>query len=127
MTEPSNAVLSEQVRQLRKDFYYHKEATKRDVKDLEDEVKITKEATHTLNLNMSYVRETVSETKDMTKNMMNEFVKVQNEQSKLINDFINSDKRMSNKRKFWVSVLQVVSGIVVTVIGFWLTGEIKGG
>lgn len=127
MTEPSNAVLSEQVRQLRKDFYYHKEATKSDVKQLEDEVNRTKEATHTLNLNMSYVRETVSETKDMTKNMMNEFVKVQNEQSNLINDFINSDNRMSNKRKFWVSVLQVVSGIVLTVITIWLTGEVKGG
>ena len=123
MTEPSNAVLSEQIRQLRKDFHYHKETTKSDVKQLEDEVNRTKEVTHTLNLNMSYVRETVSDTKEM----MNTFVTVQNEQTKMINDFINSDNRMSHKRKFWVSVLQVVSGIVLTVITIWLTGEVKGG
>lgn len=116
---PSNEVLSEQIKQLRKDFYSHKNDTQKYIRQLEDELNETKEKTNTININMSYVRDTVSDMKAM----MSEFVKVQNEQSQKIDNFVNSDKRMSDKRKLITSILQVVSGIVIAILGMWGAGQ----
>ena len=120
MTEPSNAVLSEQIRRLRKDFYEFKNSTKDEIKEMEDKVDGTKEIASQVNFSLKYVKESV----DKMDKMMGNFIQVVNYQNEKNDTFVNSDKRMSNKRQLTVSILQVISGIVIAVIGFWTAGKI---
>ena len=121
MQELNNSVLTEQIRRLRDDFAEHKKTSREEMKELEQDLESTRRVTNELNITMNYVKDTVSEMKDM----MNSFIGVSNEQNERIDDFINSDSRMNHKKQFAISVLQVVTGIIITLAGFWLKGEIK--
>ncbi len=131
MTEPNNAVLQEQIKQLRKDFQDFKISTREDIRELEKDMEKNNTTTNQLSIMMSYVKDTVLEMKEM----MNSFIIVQNDQNKKmgesftaqnekIDGFINSDTRMNHKRQFVVSVLQVASGIIIALLGFWASGQI---
>lgn len=120
MTEPSNAVLAEQLRHLRKELIEHKRVNRIETRELERDISKALETTNTLNITMEYVKEAVSDMKEM----MSKFVAVQNTQNDTINDFVNSDKRMSHKRQLVVAILQVVSGIVIATIGIWGAGKL---
>ena len=119
MHEPNNAVLQEQIKQLRKDFQDFKKSTREDIRELEKDMETNNTTTNQLSIMMSYVKDTVSEMKDM----MNSFIGVQNAQNQKIDDFVNSDKRMDHKRQFVVSVLQVLAGIFGTILTFWAAGK----
>lgn len=131
MIDPTNAVLAEQIRQLQKDLKDNKRETKEELKELEVKLNQTTRVTDEVNLSMQYVKEAVN---DM-RGMMKEFVgmmttqngqidKKISEQHKKIDEFINSDKRHDSKKQFFVSILQVVAGILATVLGFWASGKI---
>lgn len=131
MTEPSNAVLAEQIRRLQEEFRDNKANTKEELKELEDKLNRTARVTDEVNLSMQYVKEAVN---DM-RGMMKEFVTMMttqsgqidkkiNDQHQKIDEFINSDKRHDSKKQFVVSVLQVLAGILATVLGFWASGQI---
>lgn len=131
MTDPTNAVLAEQIRQLQKDLKDNKRETKEELKELEVKLNQTTRVTDEVNLSMQYVKEAVN---DM-RGMMKEFVgmmttqngqidKKISEQHSKIDEFINSDKRNDSKKQFFVSILQVVAGILATVLGFWASGKI---
>lgn len=119
-TEPTNAVLSEQLSQLRKDFSDHKKTNREEMKELERDLESTRRVTNELNITMNYVKDAVSEMKEM----MNSFIGVSNQQNERIDKFINSDSRRSHKRQFVVSVLQVAAGILIALIGIWGSGKI---
>ena len=131
MTEPTNAVLAEQIRQLQREFESNKQITKEELKELELKLNQTTRVTDEVNLSMQYVKEAVS---DM-RGMMKEFVTMMStqsgaidkkisEQHKKIDEFINSDKRSDSKKQFVVSILQVFAGILATVLTFWASGKI---
>lgn len=131
MTDPTNAVLAEQIRQLQKDLKDNKRETKEELKELEVKLNQTTRVTDEVNLSMQYVKEAVN---DM-RGMMKEFVgmmttqngqidKKISEQHSKIDEFINSDKRNDSKKQFFVSILQVVAGILATVLGFWASGKL---
>lgn len=131
MIDPTNAVLAEQIRQLQKDLKDNKRETKEELKELEVKLNQTTRVTDEVNLSMQYVKEAVN---DM-RGMMKEFVgmmttqngqidKKISEQHSKIDEFINSDKRNDSKKQFFVSILQVVAGILATVLGFWASGKI---
>lgn len=131
MIDPTNAVLAEQIRQLQKDLKDNKRETKEELKELEVKLNQTTRVTDEVNLSMQYVKEAVN---DM-RGMMKEFVgmmttqngqidKKISEQHSKIDEFINSDKRHDSKKQFVVSILQVVAGILATVLGFWASGKI---
>lgn len=160
MTEPNNAVLAEQISQLRKDLIAHREETKEDFKERDDKLTTYKreirqelkelelgidsaqKVANDVNTSMKYVTEAVGEMKksvngfiDMIRSQNSQFIEMigsQNtqidnklsEQNKKIDDFVNSDKRRDSKRQFVVSVLQVLAGILATVLGFWASGKI---
>ena len=148
-TEKSNAVLEEQIKQLRKDLIAHREETKEDFRERDDKLTAYKreirqelkemelgidsaqKVANDVNTSMKYVTEAVGE----MKNMVNRFIDMigtQNtqidnklsEQNKKIDDFINSDKRRDSKKQFVVSVLQVLGAILATILSFWATGKI---
>ena len=148
-TEKSNAVLEEQIKQLRKDLIAHREETKEDfrerydkltaykreirqeLKEMELGIDSAQKVANDVNTSMKYVTEAVGE----MKNMVNRFIDMigtQNtqidnklsEQNKKIDDFINSDKRRDSKKQFVVSVLQVLGAILATILSFWATGKI---
>lgn len=118
-SEPSNAVLSEQVRQLRKDFHDFRQTTKSEMKDMEEKVDNTRRIADEVNYSVKYVKSAV----DKMDGMMSSFINVVSQQNEKIDDFINSDKRAGHKRQFVISVLQVVSGIAIAIITFWATGR----
>lgn len=120
VTEPSNAVLAEQIKTLREEFNNHRKETRKELRDLDQEVEINRRSTNEINIGMSYVKDTVKEMKDL----LSGFVNVQNEQSKKIDDFINSDSRRASKNNLVVSVLQVAGGILIAIIGFWAKGQL---
>lgn len=120
MTEPSNAVLSEQVKSLRKDFYEFKRMNKAEMKEMHERVERTREIANEVNYSVRYVKESV----DKMDSMMSKFISVVGDQNEKIDTFINSDKRMSHKRQFWVSVAQVASGIIIAVITIWGAGKL---
>lgn len=148
MTEPNNAVLAEQIKQLRKDLIAHREEMKEDLKDRDDKLTIYKReirqelkelesgidraqsVANEVNTSMRYVTEAVGEMKNMVNGFI-QMISTQNtqidnklsEQNRKIDDFVNSDKRRDSKKQFVVSVLQVLAGIIATVLGFWATGK----
>lgn len=133
MTEPNNnvAILAEQLRQLDKEFRENKANMKEELKELEEKLNRTSRVTDEVNFSMQYVKEAIG---DM-RGMMTEFVTMMttqngqmdkkiSEQHQKIDEFINSDKRHDSKKQFVVSVLQVLAGILATVLGFWASGQI---
>lgn len=120
LNNDSNAVLAEQIRQLRKDFHDFKTSTRYELKEMEEKVENTRRIADEVNYSVKYVQSAV----DKMEGMMTNFINVVGEQNKKIDDFVNSDRRMDNKRQFVVSILQVVSGIALALIGFWATGKI---
>ncbi|MEK4025765.1 hypothetical protein [Sporosarcina sp. FSL W7-1283] len=119
MAEPTNAVLAEQVRQLRKDFHEFRNATKDELKEMEEKVDNTRRIADEVNYSVKYVKSAVDKMEDM----MSNFINVVNQQNDKIDDFVNSDKRLNSRRQFVVSVLQVASGIIIALITFWATGK----
>lgn len=93
---------------------------------MEERLEETKElANQTKNL-YSLVNNSMDHIKDSIKKMdgmMEEFISVVNDQNKKIDEFINSDKRMNNKKEMYISVLQVISGIIIAVLGMWGYGQ----
>ena len=158
-TEKSNAVLEEQIKQLRKDLIAHKEETKEDFRERDDKLTAYKreirqelkelelgidsaqKVANDVNTSMKYVKEAVGEMKK-TVNGFIDMISIQNtqfiemigtqntqidnklsEQNKKIDDFVNSDKRRDSKKQFVVSVLQVLAGILATILTFWASGK----
>lgn len=131
MIDPTNAVLAEQIRQLQKDLKDNKRETKEELKELEVKLNQTTRVTDEVNLSMQYVKEAVNDMRGMMKEFVG-MMTTQNgqidrkisEQHSKIDEFINSDKRNDSKKQFFVSILQVVAGILATVLGFWASGKI---
>lgn len=131
MIDPTNAVLAEQIRQLQKDLKDNKRETKEELKELEVKLNQTTRVTDEVNLSMQYVKEAVNDMRGMMKEFVG-MITTQNgqidkkisEQHSKIDEFINSDKRNDSKKQFFVSILQVVAGILATVLGFWASGKI---
>lgn len=131
MTEPTNAVLAEQIRRLQEEFRDNKANTKEELKDLEEKLNRTSRVTDEVNLSMQYVKEAVNDMRGMMKEFVG-MMTTQNgqidrkvsEQNVKIDEFINSDKRNDSKKQFIVSILQVMAGILATVLGFWASGKI---
>ena len=136
MTEPTNAVLAERIIQLERELVAHKKASKEEFREMRDEMKemerdivSTKAVANEVNTSMKYVKEAVTEMKqivygftDMIKEHnkgMDTKISSQNEK---IDNFINSDKRRDSKRTLIVSVLQVGAGILIAVLGFLVKG-----
>lgn len=148
-TEKSNAVLEEQIKQLRKDFIAHKDETKEDFRERDDKLTAYKreirqelkelelgidsaqKVANDVNTSMKYVTEAVGEMKktvngfiDMITSQNKQIDNKLNEQNGKIDDFINSDKRRDSKKQFVVSVMQVLAAILATILSFWATGKI---
>ncbi|AMW99297.1 hypothetical protein [Rummeliibacillus stabekisii] len=148
MAETTNAVLEEKINQLTQALIAHKEDTKEDFKERDEKLAIYKReirqelkelevgidsaqrVANDVNTSMKYVKDTVGEMKTMVNGFI-EMITTQNtqidkklnDQNKKIDDFVNSDKRMDSKRKFLLSVLQVLAGIIGTIITFWASGK----
>lgn len=120
MTEPSNAVLAEQIKRLREEFTNHRAETRKELRELDKEVETNRRTTNEMNISMTYVKDAVKEMKDL----LSGFVDVQNQQSNKIDAFINSDSRRASKNNLVVSVLQVAGGILIAIIGFWVNAQI---
>ena len=131
MTEPSNAVLAEQIRRLQEEFRDNKANTKEELKELEDKLNRTARVTDEVNLSMQYVKEAVGDMRGMMKEFVgmmttqsNQIDKKISDQHLKIDEFINSDKRSASKKQLIVSILQVFAGILATVLGFWASGKL---
>lgn len=136
--QKSNEVLEEQIKQLRIELNTHKSDTRenfkdvqRELQDLEKSVDSAQKVADQVNTSMRYVTQAVDEMKTLVSgftNLIREHnTKIDDKmttQNAKIDDFINSDKRRESKKQFVVSVLQVVAGIVATILGFWATGKI---
>ena len=138
MGEPTNAVLAEQIKQLRDELIAHKKETREEfkethveIKELERSVDSAQKVAEQVNNSMKYVTQAVDE----MKNLVHGFTRLISdhndridgkltEQKDKIDSFINSDKRRDSKKQFVVSVLQVLAGIIATVLGFWASGKI---
>lgn len=131
LTEPTNAVLAERVKQLQEDLIDFRQSTRLDMKDVESRVELTRKVADNVNFMVVHVKESV----DKMDKMMNNFINVVGEQNTNINkafaiqntkidEFVNSDQRMNHKKQFVISVLQVVSGIVLALLGFWASGKV---
>lgn len=130
MTVPTNDVLAEQIRQLQKDLKDSKRETKEELRELELKLNQTTRVADEVNLSMQYVKEAVNDMRGMMKEFVG-MMTTQNgqidrkisEQHQKIDEFINSDKRQDSKKQLIVSVLQVMAGILATVLGFWASGK----
>lgn len=136
--EKSNAVLEEQIRQLRKELNNHRVDTRErfvevqlEMKELEKSVDSAQKVADQVHLSMQYVTQAVNEMKGMVQGFTqlisshNERIDGKlNEQNTKIDSFINSDSRRNSKRQFIVSILQVGAGILATVLGFWASGKL---
>lgn len=106
MASPDNAVLAEQIRQLREEFNTHRSETRKDIRELDQEVEMIRGSQNELNLTMTYVKDTV---KEMNKTLI-AMADVQNKQT--------------SKNTLLVSILQVTGGIVIAIIGYWAKGQL---
>src|SRR5690606_41886619 len=108
------------MRNLQKEFREFKKETKMEIRELEQDVEVARRLAESADNSMIYVKESVGKMEAM----MTSFINVVNAQNEKIDEFINSDKRRDAKKEFVVSVLQVVSGIAIALIGFWASGRI---
>lgn len=131
MSEPTNAVLAEMVRQLRYELGEYKKETNADIKEIQYEAERNRRLTDEINHTMKYIHDAV----DKMEGMMNNFINITNEQNnkinqvftdqnKTIDDFVNSDKRHDRKKDFIVTVLQITAGIIGTILAFFASGKI---
>ena len=125
MTEPTNAVLAEQIRQLRKDLNTHKAETKEEfremnheIKDLGSSISSAQKVADQVHHSMKYVTQAVDEMKIL----VHGFTDLISKQNEKIDSIINSDKKKDSKRTFIVSILQVGAGILIAVLGFLVKG-----
>lgn len=137
MIEPTNAVLAERVKQLQEDFSEFRKQTRYGMKDMEDRVEGTRKVADEVNFMVVHVKESVDKMERMMTNFVNvvadqnkstntafeeqnkSLKKSFNDQNQKINDFTNSDSRMSHKRQLVVSVLQVGAGIFIAILSYW--------
>ena len=106
MTSPDNAVLEERIKRLRDDFDKYREETRKEIRELDQEVELIRGSQNELNLTMTYVKDTV---KEMNKTLI-AMADVQNKQT--------------SKNTLLVSILQVTGGIVIAIIGYWAKGQL---
>lgn len=130
MTEPTNAVLAEQVKQIKKELGEFKAQTNAELKDMQESVDRTRRIADEVHYSVRHIKEAV----DKMDGMMASFISVVGDQNKKIDqsfslqnekidNFVNSDKRMRHRKELVVSVLQVASGILIALITFWATGK----
>lgn len=113
---PSNDVLAEQVRRLREEL----SEFKRDLRELDSRVDESERVTSKVDQAMTYMREGMTEMRDL----MAGFTAIVQQQNAKIDDFINSDKRITQRHKLLVDILKVAGGIIGTLLGFWATGNL---
>jgi len=90
------------------------------MKELEEDVERARRIADEVNNSTKYVKESVNK----MERMMESFIGVVNEQNKKIDDFVNSDKRMDNKKQLIISSLQVASGVILGILGLLFTGKL---
>lgn len=105
MAVPDNAVLYEQIRQLREEFNNHRSETRKDIRELDQELDLVRGVQSELNLTMTYVKDTVKQMNDTLKSIAD----VQTKQT--------------SKNTLLVSILQVSGGIIIAIIGYWAKGQ----
>lgn len=105
MAELTNAVLAEQIRQLREEFNTHRSETRKEIRDLDQEIDLVRGSQNELNVTMSYVKETV---KEMNKTLI---------------AMADAQNKQTSKNTLLVSILQVAGGIMIAVIGYWAKGQ----
>lgn len=120
MTEPSNAVLEEKIEAMKKDFYEYRRTTNKELKEIEEKALIAKGVADEVTFSVEYMKDSVDE----MKGMMTQFLGVVDAQNTKMDDFVNSNKIVSDKRDFIISILQVASGIIIAVIGYWGYGQL---
>lgn len=105
MASLDNAVLAEQIRQLREEFNTHRSETRKDIRELDQEVELIRGSQNELNLTMTYVKETV---KEMNKTLI---------------AMADAQNKQTSKNTLLVSILQVAGGIMIAIIGYWAKGQ----
>lgn len=126
------------VKQLRAEFDYHRKSTNSVVKEIQTEADKNRRLTDEVSYSIKHIRESI----DQMGTTMTNFINVMNNQNERINkdfkeqdkeiadqrksvdDFINKGVGQDSKRRFVVSVLQVVSGIIIAALTIWATGKI---
>ncbi len=106
MAELTNAVLAEQIRQLREEFNAHRSETRKEIRELDQEIDLVRGSQNELNVTMSYVKETV---KEMNKTLI---------------AMADAQNKQTSKNTLLVSILQVAGGIVIAIIGYWAKGQL---
>lgn len=105
MAELNNAVLAEQIRQLREEFNTHRSETRKEIRELDQEIDLVRGSQNELNVTMSYVKETV---KEMNKTLI---------------AMADAQNKQTSKNTLLVSILQVAGGIIIATIGYWAKGQ----
>ncbi|MBC9702363.1 MAG: hypothetical protein H9W83_07470 [Leuconostoc sp.] len=105
MAELNNAVLAEQIRQLREEFNTHRSETRKEIRELDQEIDLVRGSQNELNVTMSYVKETV---KEMNKTLI---------------AMADAQNKQTSKNTLLVSILQVAGGIMIAIIGYWAKGQ----
>lgn len=105
MAELSNAILTERISQLREEFNEYRSETRKEIRELEQEVELVRGTQNELNLTMSYVKETV---KEMNKTLI---------------AMADAQNKQTSKNTLLVSILQVAGGIMIAIIGYWAKGQ----
>ncbi len=105
MAELNNAVLAEQIRQLREEFNAHRSETRKEIRELDQEIDLVRGSQNELNVTMSYVKETV---KEMNKTLI---------------AMADAQNKQTSKNTLLVSILQVAGGIMIAIIGYWAKGQ----
>lgn len=106
MTNPDNAVLAEQIKQLREEFNTHRTDTRKDIRELDQEVELIRGSQNEFNITMKYVKDTV---KEMNRTLIS---------------MADAQKKESSKNTLLVSILQVGGGIIIAIIGYWAKGQL---
>lgn len=105
MAELNSAVLAEQIRQLREEFNAHRSETRKEIRELDQEIDLVRGSQNELNVTMSYVKETV---KEMNKTLI---------------AMADAQNKQTSKNTLLVSILQVAGGIMIAIIGYWAKGQ----
>src|SRR5690606_2613642 len=105
MVNLDNAVLAEQIRQLREEFNTHRSETRKEIRELDQEIDLVRGSQNELNVTMSYVKETV---KEMNKTMI---------------AMADAQNKQTSKNTLLVSILHVAGGIMIAIIGYWAKGQ----
>lgn len=145
MTEITNAVLAEMIRQLRVEFDYQRSQTNKQIKEIQLEADQNRRLTDEVSYSIKHIRESI----DNMGAMMTNFINVTHEQNKKIDEdfskqnkvlsdqdkklynqdkrideFVHTDVRKDGKRRFLVSIAQIISGIIIAALTIWATGKI---